>query len=102
MRRVVVTGLGIVSCIGNDAATVIHSLKRTTISGIRHNPTYAEMGFKKAKSRGRPDVDLEATIDRKPNVLWVMPPPMLILAMQQTIADAGLSKEQYAQNPRVG
>jgi len=100
MRRVVVTGLGIISCIGNDAATVKKSLKEQ-LSGIRHNPTYAEMGFKSQVS-GRPDVDLEAAIDRKAKRFMGDAAAYAYLAMQQAIADAGLSKEQYAQNPRVG
>ena len=58
MRRVVVTGLGIVSCIGNDAATVTESLKKS-LSGIRANETYTNMGFRSQVS-GRPTVDLEA------------------------------------------
>ena len=100
MRRVVVTGLGIVSCIGNDAASVSKSLKQQ-LSGIRHNATYAEMGFKSQVS-GRPDIDLEAAIDRKAKRFMGDATAYAYLAMQQAIADAGLSKEQYAQNPRVG
>ncbi|MDZ4328221.1 MAG: beta-ketoacyl synthase N-terminal-like domain-containing protein, partial [Pseudomonas sp.] len=45
MRRVVITGLGIVSCLGNDKATVSASL-RAGKSGIRFNPAYAEMGLR--------------------------------------------------------
>ncbi len=45
MRRVVVTGLGIVSCLGNSKESVSHSL-RHGISGITHNPEYAERGLR--------------------------------------------------------
>ncbi|MEL6687946.1 MAG: hypothetical protein AAFP97_10025, partial [Pseudomonadota bacterium] len=52
-RRVVVTGLGIISCIGNDAATVTESLKNGTC-GIKHDPKMAELGFRSQVS-GRPE-----------------------------------------------
>ncbi|PTQ90426.1 beta-ketoacyl-ACP synthase I [Agitococcus lubricus] len=100
MRRVVVTGLGIVSCIGNDAKTVSTHLQQS-LSGIRFNPTYAEMGFRSQVS-GRPDIDLETAIDRKTKRFMGDAAAYAYLAMQQAITDAGLSKEQYAQNPRVG
>ena len=63
MRRVVVTGMGIVSCIGNDAATVTHHLKNS-ISGLKSNPIYAQMGFRSQVS-GKPTLDLDSLIDRK-------------------------------------
>ena len=100
MRRVVVTGLGIVSCIGNDAATVSHHLKHS-ISGLKTNATYAEMGFKSQVS-GAPDIDLDSLIDRKARRFMGDAAAYAYVAMQNAITDAGLTKEQVAKNPRVG
>ena len=63
MRRVVITGLGIVSCLGNDKETVAGSL-RVGKSGIRFNPSYAEMGLRSHVS-GSVNLNLEELIDRK-------------------------------------
>ena len=63
MRRVVVTGLGITSCLGNDADTVSAALREGR-SGIRHIPQYAELGFR-SHVGGAPEIDLDAQIDRK-------------------------------------
>ena len=100
MRRVVVTGLGIVSCIGNDAATVTESLKKS-LSGIRANETYANMSFRSQVS-GRPTVDLEASIDRKLKRFMGDAAAYAYLSMQQAITDAGLTPEDIAKNPRIG
>ena len=100
MRRVVVTGLGIVSCIVNDAATVTESLKKS-LSGIRANETYANMGFRSQVS-GRPTVDLEASIDRKLKRFMGDAAAYAYLSMQQAITDAGLTPEDIAKNPRIG
>ena len=100
MRRVVVTGLGIVSCIGNDAATVTESLKKS-LSGIRANETYTNMGFRSQVS-GRPTVDLEASIDRKLKRFMGDAAAYAYLSMQQAITDAGLTPEDIAKNPRIG
>ncbi|RZU44853.1 3-oxoacyl-[acyl-carrier-protein] synthase I [Fluviicoccus keumensis] len=100
MRRVVVTGMGIVSCLGNDAQSVTHSL-RNGVSGIRFNPEYAAMGFRSQVS-GRPDIDLEAAIDRKLKRFMGDAAAYAYLSMQQAIADAGLTLEDVAENPRIG
>ena len=63
MRRVVVTGMGIVSCLGNSKEAVTASLREGR-SGIRFIPEYAEMGFR-SHVAGRPEVDFAAQIDRK-------------------------------------
>ena len=63
MRRVAITGLGITSCLGNDADTVSAALREGR-SGIRHIPQYAELGFR-SQVGGAPEIDLEAQIDRK-------------------------------------
>src|SRR5690554_7937323 len=63
MRRVVITGLGIVSCLGTDKASVSANL-RASRPGIRFNPSYAEMGLRSQVS-GSIDLNLEELIDRK-------------------------------------
>ena len=63
MKRVVISGLGLVSCLGHDRATVAASL-RDSRPGIRAIPEYAELGFR-SQVGGLPDIDLDARIDRK-------------------------------------
>lgn len=99
MRRVVITGLGIVSSLGNDKASVSESL-RLGKSGIRFNPVYAEMGFRSQVS-GHPDIDLDALIDRKDRRFMGDAAAYAAVAMQQAIADAGLTPELVSQ-PRTG
>ncbi|MFP5429881.1 MAG: beta-ketoacyl-ACP synthase I [Gammaproteobacteria bacterium] len=99
MRRVVITGLGIVSSLGNDKASVSASL-RLGKSGIRFNPVYAEMGFRSHVS-GRPDIDLDALIDRKDKRFMGDAAAYATVAMQQAIADAGLTPDLVSQ-PRTG
>jgi 3-oxoacyl-[acyl-carrier-protein] synthase-1 len=99
MKRVVVTGMGIVSCIGNDVATVTESLKAGK-SGISFNEKYAELGMRSHVS-GTPSIDLKEHIDRKSIRFMGEAAGYAYVAMQQAIADAGLSEEQYS-NPRVG
>lgn len=99
MRRVVISGLGIVSSLGNDKASVTESL-RFGKSGIRSNPIYAEMGFRSQIS-GRPDIDLDALIDRKDKRFMGDAAAYAAVAMQQAIADAGLPSELVSQ-PRTG
>jgi len=99
MRRVVITGLGIISCLGNDKASVTSSLRSGT-SGIRHNPEYAQMGLRSQVS-GSVTLNLEEHIDRKLYRFMGDAAGFAYLAMQQAIADAGLTPEQVS-NPRVG
>lgn len=99
MRRVVVTGIGIVSCIGNDIPTVLESLKEGR-SGITFNPVYEEMGLR-AHISGRVDINFEEHIDRK--VLRFMGDAAAYgyIAMDQAIKDAGLSDTEVS-NERTG
>ncbi|MGB4342692.1 MAG: beta-ketoacyl-ACP synthase I [Moraxellaceae bacterium] len=99
MRRVVITGLGIVSSLGNDKASVSESL-RLGKSGIKANPVYAEMGFRSQIS-GRPEIDLDALIDRKDKRFMGDAAAYAAVAMQQAIGDAGLPPELVSQ-PRTG
>ncbi|MEY1661440.1 beta-ketoacyl-ACP synthase I [Isoalcanivorax beigongshangi] len=99
MRRVVITGIGITSCLGNDPATVTESLRHGR-SGIRFNDSYREHGLRSQVS-GRPDLDLDALIDRKARRFMGDAAAYAYLAMQQAIDDAGLTPEQVS-NPRTG
>lgn len=98
MRRVVVTGMGIVSCLGNSLEEVLDSLK-TGKSGIRFNETYKEMGFRSQVS-GSPDVDT-SVIDRKMRRFMGPSAMYSYLAMEQAIAQAGLTPELIS-NDRTG
>jgi len=99
MRRVVITGLGIVSCLGTDKETVSANL-RASRSGIRFNPSYAEMGMRSHVS-GSVKLDLEELIDRRVLRFMGDAAAFAYLSMQQAIADAGLSLEEIS-DPRVG
>jgi len=99
MRRVVITGIGIISPIGNSAAEVEASL-RAGRSGIVSAPDYAEHGFR-SQIHGQPQIVLEDHIDKRD--LRFMGPGAAynFLAMQQAIADAGLEAGDVS-NPRSG
>ena len=99
MRRVVITGIGIISPIGNSADEVEASL-RAGKSGIIFAPDYAEHGFR-SQVKGQPQIVLEDHIDKRD--LRFMGPGAAynFLAMQQAIADSGLSPEDVS-NERSG
>lgn len=99
MRRVVITGMGIVSCLGNDAETVTQSLKEGR-SGIRFNEKYKEMGMR-SQVAGVPEINLDELIDRKARRFMGDSAAYAYVAMQQAIADAGLSEEEVS-NERTG
>ena len=99
MRRVVVTGMGIVSCLGNDKETVLDSLKQGR-SGIKFQEEYKELGFR-SHVAGSIDIDLEALIDRKLRRFMGNAAAYSYLAMDQAIKDAGLSDDQVS-NVRTG
>ena len=88
MRRVVITGLGIVSPIGNDKETVSDALRHGK-SGITAAPEYVEHGFR-SQIHGIPDVDLEASIDKRQLRFMGPTAAYAYLAMEQAIADSGL------------
>ncbi|MFC5736175.1 beta-ketoacyl-ACP synthase I [Sinirhodobacter huangdaonensis] len=99
MRRVVITGLGIVSPIGNSAAEVTASLKAGR-SGIVFAPDYAEHGFR-SQVKGEPKITLEDHIDKR-NLRFMGPgAAYAFLSMEQAIADAGLEADDVS-NPRTG
>ncbi|WP_075880979.1 beta-ketoacyl-ACP synthase I [Vreelandella massiliensis] len=99
MRRVVVTGLGIVSCLGNDQQQVLEALKQGR-SGIRFKEEYAERGFR-SHVAGSVDIDLNALIDRKLMRFMGDAAAYAYVSMAQAIEDAGLTPEQVS-NERTG
>jgi len=99
MRRVVITGLGIVSCLGNDKDTVSANL-RASRPGIRFNQAYADMGLRSQVS-GSVDLNLEELIDRKILRFMGDAAAYAYLAMQQALEDSGLSADDIS-NPRIG
>ena len=99
MRRVVVTGLGIVSSIGINKQEVVNSLKAGR-SGITFSETYAEMGFR-SHVHGDITIDLDAAIDRKLRRFMGDGAAFNYVAMQEAIADAGLSAAEVS-NERTG
>ncbi|MCG8547763.1 MAG: beta-ketoacyl-ACP synthase I, partial [Alphaproteobacteria bacterium] len=99
MRRVAVTGLGIVSSIGNDKTEVLDSLREGR-SGITYCEEYAERGFR-SHVHGSVDIDIEAHIDRKLRRFMGDGAAYNYIAMQQAIADAGLTEKDIS-NERTG
>lgn len=99
MRRVVITGMGIISPIGNTVEEVTASLKAGT-SGIRAEPVYAENGFR-SQVAGIPQIDLVAAIDKRQLRFMGPTAAYAYLAMQQAIADSGLTDEDVS-NERTG
>ena len=99
MRRVVVTGIGIVSCIGNDQETVVDSLKNLK-SGITKAEEYEEYGFR-SLVHGKPKINLEELIDRK--ILRFMGDGAAYnyISMKDAINDSNLNENQIA-NERTG
>ncbi|MFZ2235292.1 MAG: beta-ketoacyl synthase N-terminal-like domain-containing protein [Dokdonella sp.] len=91
-RRVVVTGMGIVSCLGNDLASVGAALRESR-SGIRFVPEYAELGLR-SQVAGIPEIDLTALIDRKLKRFMGDAAGYAYVAARDAIAMAGLGDEQ--------
>lgn len=99
MRRVVVTGLGITSSIGNNAGEVTDSLKAGR-SGIVFAEDYARLGFR-SQVHGPVKIDLDAAIDRRQKRFMGDGAAYAYLAMEQAIADSGLEEKDII-NPRTG
>jgi len=99
MRRVVVTGMGIVSSIGNNTEEVTTSLREAR-SGISRAEEYAELGFR-CQVHGAPKIDVEALVDRRAMRFHGRGTAWNHIAMDQAVADAGLS-EQEVSNDRTG
>jgi len=99
MRRVAVTGIGIVSSIGNNANEVLASLHEAR-SGIVAAPRYAELGFR-CQVHGEPHIDWEAAVDRRAARFLAPGTAYAHIAMDQAIADSGLTPEEVS-NERTG
>lgn len=99
MRRVVVTGLGIVSSIGNDAQEVTASLREAK-SGISFSPDFAEHGFK-CQVWGAPTIDTTDLVDRRAMRFLSQGGAWNHVAMKQAIADSGLEEGDIT-NERTG
>ncbi len=99
MRRVVITGLGIVSSIGNNKQEVLTSLREGR-SGIEHSDEYAEIGFR-SHVHGPVRLDYRELIDRKLLRFMGDAAAFNYLAMREAIADSGLDEPDIS-NPRTG
>jgi len=99
MRRVVVTGMGIVSSIGNNSQEVLASLREAK-SGISRAEKYAELGFK-CQVHGAPEIDWAAMVPRKPKRFMNPGVGWNWIAMDQAIRDAGLEESDVI-NERSG
>jgi len=99
MRRVAITGIGIVSCIGNSTAEVSDSLKNGK-SGISRADKYVELGFR-SQIYGMPTLDIEAAVDKRVRRFMGEGAAWNYAAMEQAIADAGLEENDII-NPMTG
>ncbi len=99
MRSVVITGMGLVSCLGNDKQTVLDALRHGK-SGISFNETFSEMGLRSHVS-GAVDIDLGEHIDRRARRFMGDAAAYAHIALNSAIGDAGLTEEQVS-NPRTG
>lgn len=99
MRRVVVTGMGIISSIGNNTQEVTASLREAR-SGLSKAEKYAEYGFR-CQVHGAPQIDWEGMIDRKIRRFMAPGSGWNYLAMEQAIRDAGLERNEVS-NERTG
>lgn len=98
-RRVVITGMGIVSCLGNDTNDIARAL-RGGRSGVRHLPEYAELGLR-SQVAGVPDLSREPPVDRKLRRFMGDAALMAWHAAQRAIDDAALDSRRLA-HPRTG
>ena len=99
MRRVVVTGIGIVSSIGNNSQEVLSSLKEAK-SGVIAAPDYTELGFR-CQVHAAPIIDWESLVDRRAARFLAPGTAYAHIAMDQAIADSGLSETEVS-NDRTG
>ena len=99
MRRAVITGIGIVSCLGNDKDVVTESLREGR-SGIGARPEYAEVGMR-SRVAAAPAIDLKESIDRKQLRFMGDAAAYAYIAMRDAISDAGLEESEVS-NERTG
>jgi len=101
-RRVVVTGMGITSCLGNTLEDVTKSLHECE-SGIEFDQEWADLGIK-SNVRGRPqltDAEFKEKIPKAHLRFMGKNAQYAYVAMQDAVADSGMTPEQYQENPRV-
>ncbi|MGL5253210.1 MAG: beta-ketoacyl synthase N-terminal-like domain-containing protein [Moraxella sp.] len=102
MQRVVITGAGLISCIGHDLTTVSASLKQGK-SGLAFNPMYQEKGFKACVSGSIDENSLDTShIDRKLKRFLSKASLYAYLSALQATQQAGLSPDEIAHNPNIG
>src|ERR1700743_3784288 len=94
MRRVAVTGMGIVSPIGNNAGEVLSALREGR-SGVTAAPQYAELGFR-CQVHAPPQIDWEAMVDRRAARFLAQGTAFGHIAMEQAIADSGLEEAEVS------
>ena len=99
MRRVVITGLGVVSSIGNNTNEVLASLREAR-SGVVAAPEYAELGFR-CQVHAPPQIDWESMVDRRAARFLAQGTGFSHIAMEQAIADSGLEESEVS-NERTG
>jgi 3-oxoacyl-[acyl-carrier-protein] synthase I len=99
MRRVAVTGMGIVSPIGNSTQEVVASMREAR-SGITFSTEHEEHGFK-SRVQGKPVIDLDASIDRRAKRFMGDTAAYAFLSMEQALRDSGLEEKDIV-NPRTG
>lgn len=99
MRRVAVTGMGIVSSIGNNTQEVLASLHEAK-SGLVHAEKYSELGFR-CRVHGAPQIDVEEILDRRTRRFMADGSAWNYIAMGQAIRDAGLEENEIS-NERTG
>jgi 3-oxoacyl-[acyl-carrier-protein] synthase-1 len=99
MRRVAVTGMGIVSPIGNSTQEVVAALREAK-SGITASEEHKEHGFK-SQVQGKPVIDLDAMIDRRAKRFMGDTAAYAFIAMEQALRDSGLEEKDIV-NPRTG
>jgi 3-oxoacyl-[acyl-carrier-protein] synthase-1 len=99
MKRVVITGMGIVSCLGNDTQTVANALREGQ-SGVRPVEAYKEMGLR-SQIAGTLQIDPAEVIDRKVLRFMGDAAAYAYISMEQAIKEAGLKPDQIS-NPRTG
>jgi 3-oxoacyl-[acyl-carrier-protein] synthase-1 len=99
MRRVAITGMGIVSSLGNNAQEVSTALAEGK-SGISAMPQFAEMGFR-SQVAGQPSLNVEEAVDKRVRRFMGDGAAWNYVAMEQAIADAGLEQDTV-QNPMTG
>ena len=94
MKRIVITGIGIVSCIGNDKDEVLGSLRQGR-SGITFSEEYRDMGFR-SHVWGRPDIDLKEAVDRRWLRFMGEGAAYNYVAMEQAVTDSGLGEDDIS------